>query len=192
MFEFHQTKSRVCALECDINLHKSNSTFFTDLDTSRAALLTRLFSHALRNLRDAGQAAPRANMILGATQCSFQREILPYQAYEVHSRVLCWDAKWIFIVSYFVKSGARLKLDMDSDQPAATPDNKKQRAQVFATAVSKYVVKEGKLTVSPERVLQAGGYLARPDEGASEEDQSINYAEEMRIKGLNLVRDCMR
>ena len=44
--------------------------------------------------------------MLGAAQCSYRREIKPFESYEVWSRVLAWDRKWLYVVTHFVKKGA--------------------------------------------------------------------------------------
>ena len=72
---------------------------------------------------------------LGSTYTSFKREIKPFEGYRVVSRVVGWDRKWVYVLSLFVSG----------------------KGKVFATAVSKYVVKKGWLTVHPERVLRASG-----------------------------------
>ena len=118
----------------------------------------------------------RWNIMLGSVMCSFKREIGIYEGFEMWSRMLCWDRKWIYVVTHFVKKGTvkpsayiladgswfggkgyktvkgNGKLDEDVDEKA-----------IFASAISKYVVKLGRLTVHPEVLLEASGMLpARP------------------------------
>lgn len=153
--------SRTPLLETDYNLHKSNSTYFTDLDVSRTALVTRLYSPGVglvskeldKEFLDAskkeGKRAPRRKaitIVLGSVYCSFKREIKPFELYEVHSKVISWDKKWMYILSSFMR-------------PASRPGGEKT---LLATALSKYVVKKGRLTVSPERILRLGGFLPAP------------------------------
>ncbi|CZR53356.1 uncharacterized protein PAC_03234 [Phialocephala subalpina] len=100
--------------ETDFNLHKSNSTYFSDLDVSRHHLVACLFREGLAHLLENDDAIldlegkPATGhrfMMVGSVSCSFKREIKPYVGYEVWSRVLCWDRKWIYVVSHFVKKG---------------------------------------------------------------------------------------
>lgn len=42
---------------------------------------------------------------LGAMTISFKREIGPFGRYEIWTRVLSWDERWIYMVSHFVKAG---------------------------------------------------------------------------------------
>ncbi|BCS25973.1 acyl-CoA thioesterase [Aspergillus puulaauensis] len=153
-------------LETDYNLHKSNSTYFTDLDVSRTALVTRIYSpgvgliskeldgeFAAAAQKEGKPAPPRKSIYiaLGSVFCSFKREIKPYTKFEVESRVLGWDQKWMYVLSFFLK-------------PAGKKGGKRT---LYATAVSKYVVKKGRLTIAPERVLRKSGFLPERPEGAA-------------------------
>jgi hypothetical protein len=170
-------------MECDYNLHKSNSTYFTDLDASRSHLVclllqpgvTKLYKNSTSKLilDQAGQPMRgRFSILLGSVECSFKREIGMYQGYEMWSRFLCWDRKWIYIVSHFVKKGTvkpRSYILTDGswfggkgytvagDGKADVEDLDEKN--IFASAISKYVVKLGRLTVRPEVMLEASGLL---------------------------------
>ncbi|KKK14172.1 hypothetical protein AOCH_003276 [Aspergillus ochraceoroseus] len=156
--------SRAPLLETDYNLHKSNSTYFSDLDISRTALVTRLYSPGAgmigkeldaefaETARREGKAPPPRKSIyvaLGSVFCTFKREIKPFALYEIESKVLAWDQKWMYIQSFFLK-------------PA---DQKGGKRKLYATAVSKYVVKKGRLTIPPEKVLRKSGFLPPRPEG---------------------------
>lgn len=156
--------SRTPLLETDYNLHKSNSTYFSDLDVSRTALVSRIYSPGVgmvskeldqeflaASKRD-GKPAPRrkpVSIVLGSVYCTFKREIKPFELYEMHSKVISWDAKWMYILTCFMRPARR-----SGDEKA-----------VLAVAVSKYVVKKGRLTVPPERILRTGGFLPPVPEG---------------------------
>ncbi|EXJ60606.1 hypothetical protein A1O7_04759 [Cladophialophora yegresii CBS 114405] len=161
LFEPVSIKSHSPLLEIDYNLHKSNSTYFADLDESRTALVTKLLIPGLKqgniNLEKEGHRGP-LNVILGSVHTSFHREIKPYESYEVKSKILGWDKKWIIIGNWFVRPGRRGK-----------PET------LLASALSKYVVKKGKFTVAPERCFTTSGWLpARPSStGISSEEPSI-------------------
>lgn len=193
-------------LECDYNLHKSNSTYFSDLDISRLHLLCCLLNRGITGARRSkSNAEPRGrySIILGGVSCIFRREIKPYERYEVWSRVLSWDRKWIYIVSHFIQrdavrpkryilhEGRREKGWLDwlrsksSKKEASTvrtteakreqtssndtePMTESYRPAIYASAISKYVVKKGRLTILPERVLESSGLLpAKPSSSAS-------------------------
>lgn len=157
--------SRSPLLETDYNLHKSNSTYFADLDVSRGALVTKLLASNMKQGKQAldkeGHKGP-ANIILGSVHTSFHREIKPYQLYEVRSRILGWDKKWIVIISFFIR-----------------PASKGKDEVVLASALSKYVVKKGRFTVAPERCLTTAGWLPpRPDNCQSGAGQNRESSEE--------------
>ena len=43
---------------------------------------------------------------LGGVNALFRREIKPLQRYEVWTRILAWDEKWLYLVQHFVRKGA--------------------------------------------------------------------------------------
>lgn len=152
--------SRSPILEIDYNLHKSNSTFFSDLDMSRTALFIRTFSAGyrpgFRELQAEGKPG-QLRPILGSVHCSFKKEIRAYEKYEVRSRILGWDAKWLIIASWFV-----------------LPARKGQSEELCASALSKYVIKKGRITVKPELALKISGWLPpKPADAVEREDNGL-------------------
>ncbi|EOA91196.1 hypothetical protein ACJQWK_03357 [Exserohilum turcicum] len=157
LFKHYTLVSRAIALDLDINMHKSNSTFFTDADISRAKLITSLLSQALASL---GSPA----FILAGVQCKFQREVRPYQRYAVSSRILAWNAKAMYVVTYFIKPGAKLETELDlRGGPGALASDNVVRKTLLATMVSKYVFKAGRTTLAPEHVFREAGLLIEAD-----------------------------
>jgi hypothetical protein len=166
------TTTHAPLLECDYNLHKSNSTYFTDLDASRSHLLSALCYRGLRTVDSELTAEGKPGIlaaIIGSVTTSFKREIPMFRQYEVWSRILTWDQKWIYIVTHFVQKGAVEPKRFLAGAPAAPAvatvkgddsgqsERQSSSAFVYATSVSKYVFKKGRLTVPPERVLRASG-----------------------------------
>jgi len=111
---------------------------------------------------------------LGGVSCFFQRQIEPLQSFEIHTRVLSWDRKWVYLVSHIVKKGA-IKPESYVLQPwkkgkRRSGDGEKKVDQedltkhIFATSVARYVFKKGRLTINPEIVLERSRLLpARPE-----------------------------
>ncbi|CAI7635482.1 unnamed protein product [Penicillium manginii] len=165
-------KSRSPATECDFNLHKSNSTYITDLDVSRAYLSGLLFAPIVLNFRD----SIHCNLIVSAIACIFHREIKPYQPYEVWTKVASWDDKWIYMVSHFVAVSKHLpgryviqgggSINSKMMEKPATPEDKRHK-NVFASAVTRMVFKRGRLTVPPQRALEICGILSTESPTAS-------------------------
>ncbi|MCJ1233113.1 hypothetical protein MMC14_001068 [Varicellaria rhodocarpa] len=102
--------------------------------------------------------------MLGAVSCHFRREIKPYQRYEMWTRLLAWDRKWIYMVTHFVKKDAvkpraySLYPFQNTKQNGTSKVDKKEDA-IFASALSKCVFKKGRLTIAPEVMLEASGLL---------------------------------
>ncbi|KAH7086423.1 hypothetical protein FB567DRAFT_444336 [Paraphoma chrysanthemicola] len=150
--------SHVPLLEIDFNLHKSNSTYFSDLDVARAYHTGVIFG----SLLTPRTGRTRCNFIVGAVSCTFKREIKLYSGYELSTKVASWDEKWIYMVTHFVERGkAKPQLDslQDDVRERQTKDFvvKSQGRRVFASAVTRMVCKRGRITVSPIRALEECG-----------------------------------
>ncbi|GFF95556.1 hypothetical protein IFM53868_08085 [Aspergillus udagawae] len=141
--------------ECDYNLHKSNSTYFTDLDASRSYLLSALCYDGLvtvdRELAAKGKKGMLA-AIIGSVTTSFKKEIRIFQEYEKGS------AK---PTGYLTAKSTRL------DSKSSIGESKCSSSQpvIFATSISKYVFKKGRFTIPPERLLRASGLLRQDQKG---------------------------
>lgn len=201
LFHYSITSSRTSLLETDYNLHKSNSTYFTDLDVSRSHLVTHLLSGGMprvgANLKNklvldpaTGKPVPGGFGIgLGAVSCSFRREIAPGAKYEMWSRILSWDRKWMYIVTHFVEGGKVRPTAWDGrrcgrvrPKTTAVGDGKEEdfSKYVIATALSKYVFKLGRFTVHPAIVLQASDLLPeRPGEGWRGGESGVGTPEDL-------------
>ncbi|KAH8671607.1 capsule polysaccharide biosynthesis protein [Xylariales sp. PMI_506] len=170
------SQTHVTLLEVDYNIHKSNSTYFADLDISRSHLASHIFARGIRALGNNEKtrlvmdpanpdrpARGRFGVSLGAVQCTFKRELKPFQRYELWSRVLSWDRKWLYLVTYFVEKGAVKPRSWDaaSGGPTRSAEGKPEdwEKKIFATAISKYVFKMGRLTIHPAVVIEASGLL---------------------------------
>ncbi|KAE8356313.1 hypothetical protein BDV28DRAFT_127462 [Aspergillus coremiiformis] len=146
--------SRAPIMELDFNMHKSNSTYFSDLDVSRTALMSSIVVKGAallnKNLHSQGKKGP-LGFILGSVYTNFKREIPAYVKYEVKSHIASFDQKWIYIITYFLKPGKRSsKKDQD--------ENEVLKKRLFAVSISKYVLKKGRYTVPPKDAFEAAGY----------------------------------
>lgn len=157
---------------------ESNSSYFSDNDIARTHLVCTLFSRGIEKIRGGtavlvdGKTSPFA-FALGAVSCSFRKEIKPYEQYEMWTRVLTWDHKWLYVVTHFVRkdaaepngfslytsqqrsSGSRKSSLVDR---AISKDGKKKPI-IYASALSKCVFKKGRITIAPEVMLEASGLL---------------------------------
>lgn len=176
-------KSRNSLMDCDFNIHKSNSTYFTDLDVARAHLVPLLCGRGIAQMRKKFAAdgdKGRLGIILGGVHCSFRREIKPLQAFEIWSRLLTWDRKWIYVVNHFVEKGAvqpkgftlqpwrktskgEGKGNRQETQVKNTAANGNEpvatKPKIFASSIAKYVFKAGRRTIPPTQMLEVGGLV---------------------------------
>ena len=189
--------SRAPILECDYNLHKSNSTYFTDLDISRSHLVTCLLGNGINKARivskqSAGVSKDRFVLAVGGVTCHFKKEIKPYEAYEVWTRVLCWDEKWLYLVSHFIKAGSVKpksytlqpwrnlpgSVTRKDDAHPRSSQNSFTKSPVFASSIAKYVFKRGKVPISPETILQEARLLPpKPDTSKRQSTDTSTSAE---------------
>lgn len=201
--------------EMDYNFHKSNSTYFTDLDIARTHLATAILRKGIRGVKNEGNetfsfrntaraaghkrdatlnalgasgkteegnaksmteeewlaqvSQPGPLLIaLGAVTCNFHREIKPYRRYEIWTRLMTWDRKWLYIVSHFVESGTFKPTGYSLQarrrghkrvESLSKEDRARLKRKIFASSVAKYVVKKGRLTIPPELVLERSQML---------------------------------
>jgi hypothetical protein len=183
LFHYSITSTYNSLLETDYNLHKSNSTYFADLDIARTQCVTHLLHDGLaaisKNAKTKAVVTPDGTVAkggmgigLGGVFCSFKKEIAPFQGYETWTRVLAWDRKWLYLVTHFVVKGKVKPTAWDSGtkswfgplrprRGAAAAEGETQDFQkyVIATAVSKYVFKVGRFTVNPSILMEHSSLL---------------------------------
>ncbi|KAJ4287641.1 hypothetical protein N0V90_012344 [Kalmusia sp. IMI 367209] len=189
------TQTHAPLMEIDFNMHKSNSTYFADMDISRTHLFTSIVRNGIRKVSKNGFHMPRASnkekapataglgategtsggqhmIALGGVMCNFKKEILPYQKFEMWTRLLSWDRKWFYLVTHLVKPGVG-KPSGFSLQPwrkgksikGEDVDMEKLKGAVFATALARYVIKRGRLTIPPEQALFNADMVPAKPEG---------------------------
>ncbi|KAL8992248.1 MAG: hypothetical protein Q9169_007250 [Polycauliona sp. 2 TL-2023] len=204
--------SRVAPLECDYNLHKSNSTYFADFDIGRMHLLMCLcrrgiFKTGLDLWEKDGRKGPkRLGIMMGGVNINFRREIKPGQAFEMWTRVLTWDRKWIYTITHFVKKGAvkpkgwllqpwrnndktqthlveEVGQGRNGGEGKEEGNDKRQSTHpaVFATGIAKYVAKRGRLTIPTELILQNSGLL--PPKPKDHETPPVSETPAMPVEG---------
>lgn len=127
------------------------------------------------------------SIILGGVACTFKREIKPYEKFEIWTKVLCWDEKWIYFVSHFVRADkvTRGRNGGWSLQPwkkakQGVEDEMPPEKAVLASAVSKCIFRHGRESVVPQRVLHAAGLLPS-------DKTSLDAVEKERERGVTLA-----
>lgn len=180
LFRYSITSSHTNLLETDYNFHKSNSTYFSDLDVSRSHVVLHLLRPGMSAIGDNARTKlvydKQGKLIkggfgmgLGSVFCSFKKELGAYQGFEMWTRVLSWDRKWLYLVTHFVVKGKVKPAAWDNKSYGKLRSRDQEadfQKHVIATAVSKYVFKLGRFTVHPAIVLEASDLLPpRPGEG---------------------------
>ncbi|KAI9162780.1 putative thioesterase atnL [Paramyrothecium foliicola] len=193
--------------ELDYRLHKSNSTYLADVDIARSHLASHLLARsghlAYNNAKThfivdpsdpSRQARGSFNIGLGGIFCSWKREIKPYEKYEMWTRIVAWDRKWLYIITHFVKKGAIKPRSWDAPEnfgPTRTSPGVPQdwEKKVFATAISLYIFKIGRLTIPPATMLEGSGLLPeRPGGWLSNTDSNGSDSGENHISGVKPER----
>lgn len=222
--------------DCDYNAHKSNSTYFADLDIGRTQLITSILRKGILSAsakedkkiggktavtngvtladtsaqNDVTPSKGKYMMALGGVTCHFKREIKPYERFDIWTRVLTWDRKWIYLVSHVVKHGTvlpdhydlqpwkkpssrRSQISVAQDDAGNEEEKKRLQNAIFASSIAKYVVKKGRLTIAPEVVLQNSNLLpAKPEKAEEASSQDLeswtwDLVEKERLRGLELT-----
>lgn len=127
VFAHTELSTYASPFECDFYFHKSNSTYFEELDISRANLMSKIFQRLVLNSKK-WPYIPVANVFT-----NFLKEIKPFEKYQVTSNILCWDEKWIYVLSRFTK---------------------KQGKVLCSISLTKYVLKDGGKTIIPQEALE--------------------------------------
>lgn len=89
---------RVWPNDLDTNLHMNNGRYMTLLDLGRLDLLLRI-----------GAAAPafrrRWYPVLASVQLRFKRPLNLFQKFEILTRLVTWDAKWVYLEQQILRQG---------------------------------------------------------------------------------------
>ena len=124
--------------------------------------------------KDTVSGKGRYTIALGGVSCFFQRQIEPFQQFEIFTRLLAWDRKWVYLVSHIVKKGAItpeayvLQPWKHEKRPIDFDDEEEDLSKhIFATSVARYVFKKGRLTLNPEIVLERSHLLPARPQGVS-------------------------
>ena len=84
--------------DCDLNFHLNAGRTVSFMDVGRIELIARmrlLTTMLRRGWRPVG----------GGAVVRFRREVLPFERFDVRSRVVGWDEKWIYVEHIVEKNG---------------------------------------------------------------------------------------
>ena len=89
---------RVVPTDLDLNLHMTNSRYFSIMDLGRLDLLLRSKGRDFI-LKKKWQA------VLGASHVKFRRSLQCFQKFELQSCIIGWDEKWLYIEQRIFSEG---------------------------------------------------------------------------------------
>ena len=98
LFEESRIGFRVWPIDCDINMHMNNGRYLTLMDLGRTHFMSQL--NILWKL-------PKKKWfpVVGAVEIKYFRSLNPFQKFDLISRVLTWDKKWIYLEQRFEAQG---------------------------------------------------------------------------------------
>jgi acyl-CoA thioesterase FadM len=92
-----ETSLRLSVLpnDLDINGHMNNGRYFTIMDLGRFDLVLRT---GLMKLMMREKSVP----VLGSAKIRFRLPLMPFQEFDLKTRIIAWDEKWVYIEQKFV------------------------------------------------------------------------------------------
>lgn len=89
---------RVWPNDLDTNLHMNNGRYMTLMDLGRLDLLLR--NGAIRQVM-----RQKWYPVLAASELRFRRPLNLFQRFEIRTRIVTWDAKWIYLEQRILRNG---------------------------------------------------------------------------------------
>ena len=88
-------KFKVLPNDLDFNMHMNNGRYLTVMDLGRFDLVMRA---GLMKIMLKQKSVP----ILGSATIRYRLPLMPFQSYELHTRIVSWDDKWAYMEQKFV------------------------------------------------------------------------------------------
>jgi len=87
-------RMRVWPNDIDFNFHLNNSRYLSCMDYGRIHMMAAngILAHALKE---------RWTALVGSVDVTYRRSLDLFAAFELRSRTLCWDEKWIYMEQSF-------------------------------------------------------------------------------------------
>jgi acyl-CoA thioesterase FadM len=92
-----RVRMRVWPNDIDLNLHLNNSRFLSCMDYARMHLIaaTGVLEPAIRE---------RWTPLVGSVFITYRRSLPLFTSFEISTRVLCWDERWVYMEQNFIFS----------------------------------------------------------------------------------------
>lgn len=89
---------RALPSDCDANLHVNNARYLRLMDLGRFALVARIgLGRAMMERR--------WGAVVGAVEIEFLKEVPLFAAFDLSTRIVGWDEKWVFMEQRFELAG---------------------------------------------------------------------------------------
>lgn len=100
LFDESRVAFRVLPNDCDINLHMNNGRYLSFMDLGRVHLTVQagLWPQVRRN---------RWMPMLAAAEITFIRSLKPFERFELVTRLVNWDEKYVYLEQSFERNGER-------------------------------------------------------------------------------------
>ncbi len=100
VFDVSQLRFRVMPDDLDFNIHMNNARYLAIMDIGRTDLILRtgMWRVLLKN---------HWQPVLASSLVRFRRPLKPFQRFDLTSRLLCWDDKWLYI-EHRIETGGTL------------------------------------------------------------------------------------
>ncbi|NKD87244.1 thioesterase [Haematospirillum sp. 15-248] len=88
-------KGRVWPSDVDLNMHMNNAHYAAVMDLGRIDLMVRcgMWKLILKN---------RLQAMVGAQMLRYRKGLRPFQPFQLETRLVCWDERWLWIEQKFV------------------------------------------------------------------------------------------
>jgi len=99
VFDEDRIRMRVWPNDIDFNIHLNNARYLTFMEYGRIHMIAAngILSHAIRE---------RWMPLVGSVDITYRRSLELFATFELRTRTLCWDEKWIYIEqSFYGKAG---------------------------------------------------------------------------------------
>ncbi len=98
LFDESRVAFRVWPNDCDLNFHMNNGRYLTFMDLGRTHLMAQagMLKEMLRR---------RWLPVLAAAEITFIRSLAPFERFELVTRLITWDEKYVYLEQTFERDG---------------------------------------------------------------------------------------
>jgi acyl-CoA thioesterase FadM len=102
IFQTYHLSFRVLPNDMDVNGHMNNGRYATLMDLGRIDMVLR---NGLMKVMHKNKCVP----VLASLQMRFRLPLFLWQRYDLQTKVICWDEKWVFMEQRFIITTGKKK-----------------------------------------------------------------------------------